>query len=594
MKKVLLVAGVAVLALASVSSAAFSTNLTVGSKGADVTALQNWLITNGFSIPAGATGYFGSQTKAALVSYQKSVGLPAFGFFGPLTQAKLNGTSVVTTTTNTNTPVVTTTSAITTPGAEGILTVSAGPISSSNVNVGQQMVTVATVRAQAQNSDISIQRIQLNLGTDSRIFTKIYNKFYVVDSNGNVLTSIVPTLATVAQDTTNYWLNLVGFNYVVPKGTIRDLSIKADLFGAIDSSYQTSWTINVPQNVVRGIDGAGISLYGPSASVGFSQAITVGSSLIDSARLNVSTDGATPLAAEYIANSGSNNNQYEKLSVFSFNVGAEKDSVLIKNMSVGVVVTGSGSAVANTAYLYDGATLINSAAVSTGVATFSNINYTVAKDTTKTLTVKVDVTSANGTSNTIVASTTSFTALNSQGSTATVSGSATGNSIAVRNEGIEIALVGTPTISKSTNVNNNISTTTAAVTFNLSITARGADVIFGTQSASSTFGFGIYQNDTLTTQTVASSTSFAIPSSGVVTAGLSTGQAFKLAKNNTVTVPVTFSFENRTVAGAILNTTNTFKVGLESVNWASSTLPTTVKSTTFTAGQTAWRSVTAF
>ena len=50
------------------ASVTFTQNLTIGSRGADVTALQNWLISKGFSIPAGATGYFGTQTRAAVAA----------------------------------------------------------------------------------------------------------------------------------------------------------------------------------------------------------------------------------------------------------------------------------------------------------------------------------------------------------------------------------------------------------------------------------------------------------------------------------------------------------------------------------------------
>ncbi len=74
----------------------FSNDLSVGSSGADVTSLQTWLISNGFDIPSinsgvSSKGYFGSQTKNALIKYQQSVGFPAFGFFGPMTRGYING-----------------------------------------------------------------------------------------------------------------------------------------------------------------------------------------------------------------------------------------------------------------------------------------------------------------------------------------------------------------------------------------------------------------------------------------------------------------------------------------------------------------------
>jgi peptidoglycan hydrolase-like protein with peptidoglycan-binding domain len=69
----------------------FGQNLTIGSRGADVTALQQFLIDGGYGIPAGATGYFGAQTRAAVVAFQKARGItPSVGFVGQLTRAELN------------------------------------------------------------------------------------------------------------------------------------------------------------------------------------------------------------------------------------------------------------------------------------------------------------------------------------------------------------------------------------------------------------------------------------------------------------------------------------------------------------------------
>ena len=98
MKKHLILSVVALLAFASIASAqsyTFSNDLYVGNSGQDVAALQAWLIGAGYSIPAlssgaSAKGYFGQQTKTALVSYQRAAGLPPTGFFGPMTRGRLN------------------------------------------------------------------------------------------------------------------------------------------------------------------------------------------------------------------------------------------------------------------------------------------------------------------------------------------------------------------------------------------------------------------------------------------------------------------------------------------------------------------------
>ncbi len=75
------------------TGAAFTADMTIGASGSEVTRLQNWLISKGYSIPAGATGYFGAQTAAALAAYQTASGItPAAGYFGPITRAKVNAT----------------------------------------------------------------------------------------------------------------------------------------------------------------------------------------------------------------------------------------------------------------------------------------------------------------------------------------------------------------------------------------------------------------------------------------------------------------------------------------------------------------------
>jgi len=70
------------------TSCSFTRDLTLGATGADVTALQQGLIANGYSIAAGATGYFGGQTQAAVMAWQKAAGItPAAGYFGPKSRA---------------------------------------------------------------------------------------------------------------------------------------------------------------------------------------------------------------------------------------------------------------------------------------------------------------------------------------------------------------------------------------------------------------------------------------------------------------------------------------------------------------------------
>jgi hypothetical protein len=75
----------------SIQPLSITTNMGPGMNNnpSDVIALQNWLIQQGYSIPAGATGYYGDQTKAAMAKWQTDHGMTVdpsqAGFFGPRT-----------------------------------------------------------------------------------------------------------------------------------------------------------------------------------------------------------------------------------------------------------------------------------------------------------------------------------------------------------------------------------------------------------------------------------------------------------------------------------------------------------------------------
>ncbi|MBI4093764.1 peptidoglycan-binding protein [Candidatus Kaiserbacteria bacterium] len=68
--------------------AALYRNLSHGSRGDDVRALQEFLRAEGY-LTANATGYFGPATRAALARWQASQGISAVGSLGPLTRARI-------------------------------------------------------------------------------------------------------------------------------------------------------------------------------------------------------------------------------------------------------------------------------------------------------------------------------------------------------------------------------------------------------------------------------------------------------------------------------------------------------------------------
>ena len=658
MKKVIFATGVAVLALATVVGAqgyTFSANLTVGSTGPDVVALQTALMSAGFNIPAiasgaAAKGYFGSQTQAAVKLYQAAHGVPNTGFVGPLTRAALNGsasassatgsTVAVTcpagyvctpaagsTTTTTTTVTGGATGGITTPGVSGVMTVTSGPLSSSVLNVGQQKVAIETVRVQAQYSDIDVQSITMNLGSNTSIYNKLFNTLYVTDGT-NVLASQPLNGSTVVQSGSEYIIALTGFHFIVPKGTYKDIVIKGDLNTSIDTSYTSSsgshypggsggapaitvngtpissgWGIGVQANGVRGVDGAGLNLYGPATA--FNQALTINASLVDNAQANISLDAASPLVSS-VPVTDTTNNQYLGLPVFVFDVNAQNDTLHLHEVKVRFATGGTAGSI-GAAYLFNGSTQIMSASVVNGVADFTNITdgmngTTIPVNTTVPFTVKVDVTGVtSGNTFTVTASSTSsdITTYNSIDSTAIQSGSAVGNQITVSGKGPLFVLSGTPTITKSvlsTDQSGN-ATTSYSATFNVQVTAVGGSINLGLSGSSTpmfattgagtagvaTTSIGIYQNGVLQSITGFSTNSAvtASYSQPTNTTMSSDGTYFTLAQNQTVTIPVTFTWLVKNPGS------NTYAGQLQGINYE---LPgSALSQATFMANQTAWR-----
>lgn len=68
----------------------FGRNLALGSRGADVDALQQILIDGGFLKIASPTGYFGALTRTAVIAFQAKYSIAQVGLVGPQTRAQLN------------------------------------------------------------------------------------------------------------------------------------------------------------------------------------------------------------------------------------------------------------------------------------------------------------------------------------------------------------------------------------------------------------------------------------------------------------------------------------------------------------------------
>jgi peptidoglycan hydrolase-like protein with peptidoglycan-binding domain len=594
---------------------AITADLTIGSSGAQVSALQSALVSQGYLVmPAGVSmGYFGSLTKAAVMKWQAANGVPATGYFGPISRAKFNTSGVGGTVPGSTVGSGSTTGgSITTPGVEGTITVSLNPTpASAKVYEGDNKKQVLGIKLEAKTSDIKVERVKLKLDennssstNDTDFYRKIASKIYLMDGS-SVLASSDLNIDTVVKDGTDYYITLSGFGYVVPRDSTRVLYVAVDAMSNWDSAFDgDAWTITVPVDGVRGVDGAGVNQYGPSSS--FGRDFTTEGELSESATLTASNNVNTPKAAEVIAAQGTGENEYDNLPLLKADFRAEKDDVTLTDLVVSITRGGNtSSATATTAYLMDGSTVLGSATVvgtsaTAMTATFSDIDVDISKDSTKTLTFSVDIDSAGTSGTTFSASFSSgnMTAENSQGSGITESGSATGETITVRSVGLEISLVSKSITKSSTQSQGNTSTSTAEANFVIRVKAVGGDITIGNSASDTPFvtnagtatadddaSFIIYKSGAAYATGGASTSSITVPS-GVVTSGLTNG--FKVQEGNTVDIPVSFLFEARTTAGASVPTAS-YAVGLAQLNWWNGA---TANTSDFMAGNADWRTST--
>ncbi len=230
----------------------FATDLTVGSKGADVTALQNLL---GISP---ATGYFGSLTKAALIKYQLEKGItPAAGYFGSKTRATVNG-SVTTTTTTTTTTTGTNVTGVDLKVSLAPTSPVAGALLSSQAAANLAEYTFENTSAvPAVVTNVTLSKI--GVAGDSTL-----NAVYLYEG------------AVRLTDSASVSSGKVMFNagtglFTVPAGSSRTISVRADIVSGLTSSELvgvslTNVLTNVPVQALYPVSGAMMTVYSPTAS----------------------------------------------------------------------------------------------------------------------------------------------------------------------------------------------------------------------------------------------------------------------------------------------------------------------------------------
>jgi len=496
--------------------------LRFGARNSAVKNLQACLIEAGYNIPAGATGYYGAQTRNAVKEFYKEwYGTWHGNWVGPQGVSKLvaivKGVQEQPTTAEQPTTPTTGVSpdvlaqvlqkiqagdvqgalslllsalggaqATTTPAEqptqptaaeEGFLTVDKDPTVAAVTLREGESGRVVGLRFRADNGAVNIKSIFLRW-TGSVAPHRVISALRVVDSQGNVLyqTNVDPN--TFLQDSSlNYYLPISGLNVVVPKNGYASVFVEVTIVNTLPSGV-TSLSFKVGQNDVRGRDGAGIDRFGPTSDLTWSANLST--TLAGNARFVLALNPNTPKQG-YVFGDPTDGRAY-KVKALSFDVTAKNDNLRVTQITGSVA---QNTTTVQAVYLAQGNNVMDvRTPAASGDFTFdvTPANFIINKDQTVTFDVLVDFVAPNvpnvATFTVSVATTSGVNSLGDNISSATQVTSEVMRAVRV---GPEFSKVSAD-VQRSYNQQTNTSTVTS-ITYVLNITPKGGQIYIPTTNA---------------------------------------------------------------------------------------------------------------
>lgn len=466
------------------ASVSFSRDLTIGSTGADVTALQNWLISKGHAIAAGATGYFGAQTQAALAAYQAAAGIsPAAGYFGPITRAKVNAGGSTSGGTGSGSGSGSTGGL---SGGETDLTDFDFVAEDSSGDEGEEGVEIATAEFDVEDADARVERLELTFDAASSTLEdrpwQYFDTIYVM-VDGDEVADIDASDKDEWDETTDdvYVISLTGLDYVVEEGDMASLTIVADIAGSIDESdLDQSFSVYVDDEGIRAVDGDGIQQYVGDNT----DDVDFDFNGEDNGDLTIKSSNEDPDSAILVAD---DQDESEDYLAFAFDIENDGDAdSLITDISVDIATTSAAltNMVRNVTLVVDGDEFDGDIDNNTGLVAFEDIDVEIASDDTLSFEVMVSL-KANASAGTI-----DFSLANADvdaegvdsGDTTTVDGSANGETHTVALTGVAVEAVSTS--ESVTTPGDTSSSTYATYTIKFDVTALEEDAYVADLAAS--------------------------------------------------------------------------------------------------------------
>jgi len=470
----------------------FTRTLKLGMRGNDVQCLQALLNVSP------QTGYFGPLTRSAVIKFQEDhadeilapVGLTrGTGVVGPSTRAKLNAMLSGGAAPQVQVPtqeqvksiwdlfvealkkelgVAPTTPTAPTAGEEGILTAEVQAVPTGvTVYEGDKNVAVMAFKVKAKGSAITVDRVDLTFNAGGSVVYK-YITYAALYDGDNAIKGTDLNSSTMEKSGNDYTVRLSGLNVKVEKDSEKILTVKISAAPVYPSGFPASMTVKIAANGIRGTDSAGIQQYAPSAEI--------------SKSFNLATAETGSVEASLNANSPKEGIQIvsedadTEITLAAFDLTAKKQNVKLDTVKIKLNNAASSTALR----LYDGSTMLGEQTATTATTTFGDLEVNIAKDSTKTLTVKlVVVKGANNQNYTATLDSVSGTDANDNSVSATPV--IAGETQHVYTKAPIISNISAQADAKDNNATSGAETIVAKITF--SVTAKGSDIYISTSSA---------------------------------------------------------------------------------------------------------------
>ena len=380
-------------------------DLTIGSTGSAVMALQSALIANGYSIAAGATGYFGAQTQAAVAKWQMAAGVsPAAGYFGPMSRAAFNlcsgGSTGTPGTGGTPTPTPSTGDL---EGTDGSITdfTELGAFNNEEVAEGQNNVKILGADLEVSNDgDIALKSVKVlfdptgNAGSDN--LDDYLDAVHIVLGSDKIGSADV---SEFSEDSSGNWTKTITVsNAAIRAEEVVKLYVTVDAANNIDSAdggANDSWTVDIEN--IRFIDGSGVTT--TDTTTGDINAMNQGFDIVSFAtaantELKVSTASDTPIAGIVVIDDTSNTDDVSLLKG-KLKLDGTSD-VVLDEFPVTLTTVGGASLVAVTGSvtLKIGGSSFTESVTSTALVasvTFDNLSFTIDAGETVNFEVLADI-----------------------------------------------------------------------------------------------------------------------------------------------------------------------------------------------------------